>query len=332
MMNPNRAALIRLTISPPLIAAMRMVLAAVLAFAASRLSGLPEGYWAVMSAVIVTRPDIADAVQAGIMRASGTLAGCAAGVATVFAQRYGAPEALALITMLAVIALMAAYDARFRAAPMAAVIVASAGQHGAEPITVATFRLLEIALGIAAGLLTQRFVLRRASLRIDRHQLAGFFDALAADLRPAGQSAAQGETVRATLRRLVLTAGAAEKDSEAARWLALAGACQSDARFYARGARDAVMPEALADAAQTLAVSFESLAARFRSNDAPPPLEAPELAGLRNAATQVETAADRLRVQALQFTLHRLRRQYEAASRLANPETFPREGKNSTET
>jgi len=36
MMNPNRAALIRLTISPPLIAAVRMVLAAVLAFAASR--------------------------------------------------------------------------------------------------------------------------------------------------------------------------------------------------------------------------------------------------------------------------------------------------------
>lgn len=300
--------------SPPSIAALRMVLAAALAFGVSKLSHLPEGYWAVISALIVTRPDVADAVQAGLMRASGTLAGCAVGIAAAFARRHGAPEALALIAMLAVIAPLAAHDARFRAAPMAAMIVAAAGQHGADPMTVALTRLLEIVLGIAAGLLVERFVLRRASLRIDRRQLADFFDALAADLRPGGQSAAQGEQVRATLRRLTLTAGAAGKDSEAARWLALAGACQSDVRFYARGARDAV-PETMAGAARTLAASFESLGARLRSGAAPP-LEMPDLSALRNAGAQAE-GADRLRVQALQFTLLRLRRECEAASRLA---------------
>jgi uncharacterized membrane protein YccC len=299
--------------APPVIATLRMIAAALLAYGASTLLGLPEVYWAVLSAVIVTRADVVDARQAGLLRASGTRAGCAAGLAAAWARRHGVHEALALLVVLAVLAPLAARDARFRAAPMAAVIVASAARPGSEPVTVALLRLVEIALGIGAGLLAERLLPHRLSLRPDRRQLADLMAAIAAHLRPGGADAAQEEHARAALRRLTLTARAAGEGSPAARWSALAAGCYADARFYARGAREGGPG---APGAQALADAFIALAGRLR---APGEAAAPLPAMPERAASQDDgSPADRLRAQAMLFTLYRLRRHHEAMSALAS--------------
>src|SRR5262245_44810780 len=63
--------------------AVRMILAAVGSFALSQALHLPEAFWAVLTALVATRPHAAGTARAGVDRLIGTVAGAA--VATAFA-------------------------------------------------------------------------------------------------------------------------------------------------------------------------------------------------------------------------------------------------------
>ena len=69
--------------------ALRLVLAAMLAFAASRTIGFEHGYSAVFSAIIVTRPYAQGAIRAGLLRLLATASGIAMAFVAVWLKHSG---------------------------------------------------------------------------------------------------------------------------------------------------------------------------------------------------------------------------------------------------
>ncbi|RYF44300.1 MAG: hypothetical protein EOO27_43735, partial [Comamonadaceae bacterium] len=68
---------------------MQMALAVLLAYATSIALRLPEGFWAVMSALIVMRPSAGGTMGAGWDRVRGTAVGTAAGLFGVWLRHRG---------------------------------------------------------------------------------------------------------------------------------------------------------------------------------------------------------------------------------------------------
>jgi uncharacterized membrane protein YccC len=153
---------------PPL----RMMLAAVLAYALSTAAHFPEGYWAVLSAVIVTRPLPGAALQAGADRLAGTLLGAGLGCAVSFGRLWHLPDILLLASTLLPLAVFIAWRPGWRTAPIAAVIVLSASPLGHGPLGAAVYRIAEIGLGAVTGVATSWFLLParsdRAALELGR--------------------------------------------------------------------------------------------------------------------------------------------------------------------
>jgi Fusaric acid resistance protein-like len=63
--------------------ATRMTIAAILAFAAAWAFALPEGYWAVISAVVVMQSSLGGTLGAGLDRLTATVAGAMVGAARI---------------------------------------------------------------------------------------------------------------------------------------------------------------------------------------------------------------------------------------------------------
>jgi uncharacterized membrane protein YccC len=134
---------------------LRVSVAALIAFALAELFALAQGYWAVLTAVIVVQASLGGSLKAGIDRLLGTLSGAAFGAAVALLVPHAAPWAsgLALVLAVAPLALLAALSPSFRVAPVTAVIVllGGAAQQGG-PLASATGRVLEIGLGCIVGL------------------------------------------------------------------------------------------------------------------------------------------------------------------------------------
>ena len=67
--------------------AARLVAACALAYVTAATSGLPERYWALITAVVVTQPMLSDTLGAGRDRVLGTLIGAAFGFLVLFAEQ-----------------------------------------------------------------------------------------------------------------------------------------------------------------------------------------------------------------------------------------------------
>jgi uncharacterized membrane protein YccC len=68
---------------------LRLLAACALSYAAARLLGLQEEYWALITAVVVTQPALNDTLRASGNRITGTLIGAVAGFLVLEAARYG---------------------------------------------------------------------------------------------------------------------------------------------------------------------------------------------------------------------------------------------------
>ena len=103
----------------------RTTVAGVLAFAMAGVTNLPQGYWAVLTAVIVVQASVGGSVKATIDRLIGTIGGAACGgaVALLLPTTGGVERAEALAVALAPAALLAALNPSFRVAPVTAIIV-----------------------------------------------------------------------------------------------------------------------------------------------------------------------------------------------------------------
>ncbi|HVV92145.1 MAG TPA: FUSC family protein [Hyphomicrobiales bacterium] len=159
--------------------ALRMLAAALAAYGLSAALGLPDGYWAVLTALIVTRPSAGGLVRAGADRLAATVAGAALATARAAIRPWGVPEPALIAVALAPLSLLVAWDERFRAAPMAAIIVLSGGAALGSPVAIALARVAEVMLGAAVGILVSTVVLPTHRTRRRRDDAAAILADLA---------------------------------------------------------------------------------------------------------------------------------------------------------
>ena len=127
--------------------ALRMVISTVLAAMVSTLLHLPEMYWAVLSAIIVSRPGAGGSGRAGASRLIGTVFGSAVAMGVIGARAWHVPEiALLAIAMIPLSLFITAFE-EFRTAPVAAVILLSSTSALVSPFHIALLRLLQITIG-----------------------------------------------------------------------------------------------------------------------------------------------------------------------------------------
>jgi uncharacterized membrane protein YccC len=140
--------------------AVRMTVATVVAYLGTRWLGLPEGYWAVITCLIVVQGSLGATLSAGISRAYGTIAGGLLGGAGAWVHaRFGLPAVWILGIVVLPLSLLAALNTRYRLAPVTAALVTLATPSGFGSFAIALHRIEEILLGGVIGAATALFVL-----------------------------------------------------------------------------------------------------------------------------------------------------------------------------
>jgi uncharacterized membrane protein YccC len=133
----------------PLRQGARMGLTCVAAALLAEASGLPQGYWAVFTAVIVLQTTVGGTLKASAERFGGTVAGAViGGLGKAAATHHGQAamlEALALAVI--VTGALATWRPSLKVAPVTAVIVLISPVVGLNPVMEALARVAEIAIG-----------------------------------------------------------------------------------------------------------------------------------------------------------------------------------------
>ncbi len=132
--------------------AARILLACALAYGTSWLLGLPEGYWSLITVVIVTQPDLPGTVAASRNRFIGTLIGAAVGALAIVGRLHGLPALpLYVVGMVPLVLLTAAWQTlRLSCITLTIVVLAPAG---GPTFTLPMQRVAEILIGTLAALL-----------------------------------------------------------------------------------------------------------------------------------------------------------------------------------
>lgn len=158
-------------------AGLRTAVAGGLAWFVAQILGLPQGYWSVLTAIIIMQTRLGASLQAAGDRMLGTLAGAAFGFVVALVTP-STPQwtLIGLLFSIGVLGMLAAYRPSFRIAPMtAAILLISAPSHAVALIS-ATHRVIEIVIGCAVGVLVSMVVAPARSdtiLRAEaRHALA----------------------------------------------------------------------------------------------------------------------------------------------------------------
>lgn len=129
-------------------------LAVVVAYAVTHLLHLHMWQWAVVSAVVAMQMTVADAIQNGINRLTGTILGAGLGIMLL----YVVPEGdvwlgAALWVGAALCASLSQYSQRYVMAALTVVVVVLAGAEETDKIAVGLGRVVEIAVGVGSALL-----------------------------------------------------------------------------------------------------------------------------------------------------------------------------------
>lgn len=203
---------------------LQLAAAVLVAYGISALLHLPEHLWAVMTTLIVMRPNSGGTLEAGWDRARGTLIGALAGLAGVWLDHHGANPVATLLLAVAALAFVGAASPALRSAPIAALIVLGAGDlPGHSPLQVALLRMGQILLGVAVAMAVALFTSRyRAGDRF-HSGWARLLRRLAAQTRLATEAkgeeeataAPAGATMRNAIERLVQLAAGADREG---RW------------------------------------------------------------------------------------------------------------------
>lgn len=133
----------------------RVTMAGLVAFAVNHVFHLPQGYWTVLTAVLVVQGSVGGSIKVAVDRMIGTVGGAVYGaiVASLLPQASFGESATALGAGLVPTALLAALNPSFRIAPVTVIIVlfsTASAQMGV--IHYAVDRMLEIGLGAVIGL------------------------------------------------------------------------------------------------------------------------------------------------------------------------------------
>lgn len=131
--------------------AARILVACALCYGVSKLVGLPEGYWALITVVVVTQPMLRETLAASRYRVVGTLIGAAAGLAVIGGVQAGLPLQPLFWAALIPLALLTAAWPSLRVSCITLVILSLIPADG-PPLTRALDRVLEILLGVVASI------------------------------------------------------------------------------------------------------------------------------------------------------------------------------------
>ena len=119
--------------------------------------GVSEGYWAVITAVVVTQPMLSDTLSAGRDRIVGTLVGAAVGFLVLEAADHGWPVMPLFWAALAALTFLIAMQPYLRLCAVTLVVVVlvpGAGKAFARPFD----RVIEILLGTVAAIVVAAII------------------------------------------------------------------------------------------------------------------------------------------------------------------------------
>ncbi|WP_243359949.1 FUSC family protein [Fundidesulfovibrio terrae] len=139
--------------------ALKTALAAVCTYALTVLFHLPQGYWAVISVIIVMQNNLGSSYQVGVNRIIGTAVGAVMGAACMSLL---GPGAMALGVGVGLTILICAYfihlHESFRMAGLTATIIILLSNQNETFMEYAVFRFLEISLGVTVSLAFSAFI------------------------------------------------------------------------------------------------------------------------------------------------------------------------------
>ena len=141
---------------------LRIAIAGMLSYVAAELLTLPQGYWAVFTAVLVVQGSVGGSWKAAVDRLVGTLLGAIYGAAIAALVPHGDVLMLgfALAISLTPLALVAAFYPVYRVAPITAVVLLLGSTASTEgPVLSAILRTVEVSLGGFIGVAVSLFVL-----------------------------------------------------------------------------------------------------------------------------------------------------------------------------
>lgn len=139
----------------------RIAAAGLASYALASALALPQGYWAVFTAVLVVQGSVGGSWKAAVDRLLGTLMGAAYGavIATVIPHSDPVALGVALAAALIPLSLLAAFNPAYRVAPITAVILLLGSTGATEgPVRAAVLRTIEVALGGFCGLLVSLYL------------------------------------------------------------------------------------------------------------------------------------------------------------------------------
>ena len=301
--------------------AVRFMVAGGAALVLSQSLALPQGYWSVMTAIIVIQSNVGGSLKAAWDRMLGTMFGAVAGLIAVTLMPptlmgNAASFALALLPT----TMAAAANPAYRIAPITAVMLMMSTQSALSPIELGIDRILEIALGGLVGLAVSLTVLPARAHRDLRQTLQEALHGLADAIEPmlVGLSGTRDDVlIRALHRRVRATLGKADTLADEARRERLARLTEErdpDAlvavtrrlqtnllllgRATARPLPDVLKPELLPKirlAGDSLRSDFLAVAESLTKRGQPPDLSAVEDAlGLLNQALVTLRAQGRM--------------------------------------
>jgi uncharacterized membrane protein YccC len=135
----------------------RLLAACALAGGSVTLLGVPEGYWAIITALVVMRPDFSHTLEAGRDRVLATLIGAVVGGMLIVARQHGLPEIPLFIAGIIPLAVITALWPNLRLACTTLVVVFLIPVEG-DPYIRPLLRVGDILMGVLACLLVSALV------------------------------------------------------------------------------------------------------------------------------------------------------------------------------
>lgn len=188
--------------------AVRFMVAGTVALALAQLLALPQGYWSVMTAIIVIQGNVGGSLKAAWDRLLGTMFGAVAGlIAVTLMPPTPLGKAASFLLALLPTSMAAAANPAYRIAPITAVMLMMSTQSTLSPIELGIDRILEIALGGLVGLAVSLTVLPARAHRDLRQALQESLRGLADAIEPMllGLSGARDDVLIRSLHRRVRT-------------------------------------------------------------------------------------------------------------------------------
>ncbi|MFS8036067.1 FUSC family protein [Xanthobacter sp. AM11] len=144
---------------------VRAAVAALASYFLATVLALPNGYWAVLTAILVVQSTIGASLTVALDRALGTVVGGAVGVlAAVLAGPSVPLTFVALVASVLLTSTLAARYPSFKLAPVTVVIVLLADPSHVEPWLSGLHRVFEIAVGGVVGMACALFILPASAL------------------------------------------------------------------------------------------------------------------------------------------------------------------------